>query len=131
MPFGRNFSKCLGGCQEVAFEGRKRNTWWRCSSLFGRKQEWLDSKVGRYGMSSEWKTVQRNRDSVSRTWRISQFEFGGEMCTSAHIFIDSINFFLASNRAGPRHICGRCDCQHERMPRICSRCRTSYFQGLY
>lgn len=39
--------------------------------------------------------------------------------------------FFMDYRVGPWHIRGRCDSQHEGVPRICSRCGASHFQGLY
>lgn len=85
---------------------------------------------GRCGVGSEWRNCRGTR-SVARTGEGACLNWCFEMLHVGTCLSGFMTSPLTGNRAGPWHLRGGCDSQHEGMPRICSGCRTSYFQGLH
>lgn len=88
----------------------------------GREQEWLAQKWVRYGVAL-WVRQCRGAEIVHLGLQkgLSNWCFEVSRVGTCYQQLDDF-FSLLGNRAGPRHIRGRCDSQHEGMPRIRSRC---------
>ena len=111
--------------EEVGRWLRRGVAWWEESLLFGGSRSCWPPRWGWWGAGS-WV------EALERHWGLC-LGLGERVCLNRWPTLSAMlhDFFLSDSRVGPWHVRGRCDSQHERVPGICSRCRTSYFQSLY